>query len=104
MLLLGWVQLATADQTKLEPFVPGRCFLAQPSVLAKFPRRQSPCPSNFQLTHPQGWEQLTFCPDWSVALLCAAKECRVPFPGAATVIGGCDPSSSREAVQRVREQ
>jgi len=26
MLLLGWVQLATAAQIKLEPFVPGRCF------------------------------------------------------------------------------
>lgn len=58
MLLLGWVQLATAAQTQLEPFVPGRCFFGSHQCPGQIPAQAAPLPSKLPAGTATGWGQL----------------------------------------------
>lgn len=91
MLLLGWVQLATTDQSKLEPFVPERCFFGSPQCPGRIPAQAVSLPSNLPADTSTGWGQLPS------ALLGAVTDRCGPLLQAASGLGGCDPNG-REAV------
>lgn len=93
MLLLGWVQLATTDQTKLEPFVPGRCFFGSSQCPGHVPVQALSLPIADTSTG-LGTARSVLSGAWHCwALLGTAREGR-----GSCCYRCCHPSSSREAV------
>lgn len=88
----SWLQQPKLSWNRLSQ---GDDFLARPSVLAKFQRRQPPCPANFQLAQPRAGAS-SLLPCWVPPHRCS------PFLEAASGLGCCDPNG-REAVWWVRK-